>query len=953
MNSSFINQLADHIKETYDLRKQELTIIFPNKRAAFYLRTRFQQIYEESIWLPQMLSVEEAMTEWSGISLVDSIDMLFELIAIDSELKPEGGDLSVFGGMAAQMAKDFDEIDQYAVDAQHLFSYVEDEKRIGVWNLGESMTIQERAYLHFFESLKEYYTRLRCRLENQGKGYYGMITRYLAEMSDDELVKRVGGRKVIFAGFNALTPTEQRIIDKLYKSGLAEVIWDFDRYYVEDERNEAGYFARSYIKKNLQWQPTTFTNSLLSDSREIHMVAVAGNTIQAKALQNFLQSENVPDTSIILADENLLIPVLNSIPEDENYSSIKVSMGYPLRQTSLTHLIDVFFDFRKESRKIGNDGWYIWPIYNTFDLEITRIIFQKDELERLDSFRRKSQRKSLFIFKEEDFKQSCPSADVQRFLTLLLGLGHDEEQQPLAVLETLTALLSFIANKLQQSENVDDKLFLLNQISMMGMALNRLKDIIQRYNDYVKDVADLEILFRLIANNLSIKLNSSSTTGLQVMGLLEARNLDFDSFYMIGVNEGVLPTGKPKGSFIPYYIRIECGLPGYEEKQSVYAYHFYRLLQGSRKVYYLYNSSSKDSAAEPSRFLLQLKYELVQRNPSIKFVEETFNAQPEPDRGIPALFVDKDEDVLARLVQKLTADPSRALAPTSLSTYITCPLQFYLHYLMRIDDDSVEERTQSNVIGTVLHDTLQHLYEDYLNVEMTKELFEKRIVPSLPDKLHQAIFDSFGQGLPDVGYNYLDHVTIDELLKSYMDFELNDIKNHKMTVMGVEKILTTTLTVDGIPCVIAGKADRIDCHDGIIRIVDYKTGKVDDRDVTVSDRLESLYDAPEKAIQLLTYKYLYLKEHPECHPSQVTASLFALRYGKVVFDLDIKYQPLLDDFMGTMDEFFMVLLHEMQDKEIPFSQLLDMGPNNQSCKRCAYFKICSNTSEEDIQEDDH
>ena len=199
MNSNFIRGLAEHIKGKYDLRKDELTVVFPNKRAAFYLRSRFKEIYHEDIWLPQMLSIEEAMTQWSGIRLVDTVDMLFELIAIDSELYHRGDSISVFGSMAAQMAKDFDEIDQYGIDAGHLFSYINDFKRLGTWNLDGGITPREQQYLLFYEHLKHYYDRLRQRLEQQGKGYYGMITRRLAGLSDTELVAQTRNRTILFA----------------------------------------------------------------------------------------------------------------------------------------------------------------------------------------------------------------------------------------------------------------------------------------------------------------------------------------------------------------------------------------------------------------------------------------------------------------------------------------------------------------------------------------------------------------------------------------------------------------------------------------------------------------------------------------------------------------------------------------------------------------------------------
>ena len=917
MNSTFINGLAEHIKSTYNLKDEELTVVFPNKRAAFYLRSRFKEIYDEDIWLPQMLSIEEAMTQWSGIQLVDTIDMLFELISINAELGHTDSDLSLFGSMALQMAKDFDEIDQYNVDAVHLFSYVYEEKKIGVWHLDEAITQKEEQYLQFFKSLQAYYERLRKRLSDQEKGYYGMITRTLANLDDNELKARVKGRKVIFAGFNALTTTEQRIIDKLYRNGLAEVIWDFDRYYVDNEDNEAGLFARRYIKNNVPWKPTVFSDRLLTEEKEIHLIGTIGNTIQTKALQSLLQVELQNDIAVILADENLMIPVLNAIPDDPRYQAVKVSMGYPLRQTSLSHLVSAYFTLRRKGRKVNNADWYLWPILNILDLELIKVVFNKQEIEELDNYKAHIQEKSIFIFRKSDFEEHCTSEDLRTFMTLLLE-------------SSLTELLAFIANKIQQSSEGNEKLFLLNQISETGKAINRLKDILEHYHHNVNGLEEWVILYRLVSGNTNIKLNSSSTGGLQLIGLLEARNLDFDTLYMIGVNEGVLPTDKSNASFIPYHIRMECHLPGYQEKQAVYAYHFYRQLQGANRMYFIYNASGAESGGEPSRFLLQLKYELAQRNPKVKIKEETFGNRTEAAPIPNTLMANK------------TGETVLTLAPTSLSTFIQCPLRFYLKYLMHIEDNHLDEETRNNTIGSVVHDVLESLYINHCNTLINKDLFINEIKPTLAQKLKETIVKTFGQGLPDVGYNYLNRLTIDKMFANYFSYEEAEIQKHELYILGVEQKMHTKLTVNGIDCTLKGKADRIDRQGGKVRIIDYKTGILKDTEVKVPSQIDSIADIPEKAMQLLIYKYLYLKEHPDVKPETVTAALFGLKNQRVCYELKVDLPELNNDFMGTMDQLLTSAIADLLDRSKPFAQPTDTKVK--PCHFCDFKRICANTA---------
>lgn len=926
---SFLTHLAQHIRNHYDLRNEALTVVFPNKRAAFHLRSVFKEIYDENIWLPRMLSIEEAMTQWSGIQLVDTVDMLFELISIDSELSHKENNISVFGSMAAQMAKDFDEIDQYHVDADYLFSYVVQEKQIGAWHLDQGTTAKEEQYLRFYERLKDYYDLLRQRLEQQGKGYYGMITRFLADLDDEDLLEKTSHRKVVFAGFNALTPTEQKIIDKLYRNQCAEVIWDFDRYYVEDPTNEAGLFARRYIEKDLPWKPKVFSDNFLGGAKDIYLISATGNTIQTKALQSLLQAEVEDNAKVILADENLMIPVLNSIPDDPRFSTMKVSMGYPLRQTSLNDFVAACFTLHRKGRKKRNGTWrwYIWPVLRVLDLELIKVVFSNQEIRALDTFKTYIRNKSVFLFDPSEFHQCCPSDDLRQFMELLLG-SADEEKTPQSLLSVFGKLLTFMAHKIHESGNSENMLFLLNQISETGKAFNRLNLIMKRYSHYVSGLDELEVLYRLVSLNTNIKLNSSTSGGLQIMGLLEARNLDFDTYYMVGVNEGVLPTDKSNGSFIPYPIRKECHLPVYQEKQAVYAYHFYRQLQGAKRAYFIYNNNGADPNGEPSRFLLQLKYELAKRNPKINLHEAVF-ANKTGKHGFPdGLMAHKTEEVMAALVRKMeTDDAQQALAPTSISTYIKCPLRFFMFYIMKIKDESIDEETPSNIIGSAVHDALQQFYMHRLNQRIDGKMLDE------PVKIDRE--------LSDVGYNYLDQLAIKKMLDNFKRFEKEDVAKHELQILHVEHTLSARLLVNGIQCTIAGKADRIDKHDGMIRIIDYKTGLLNERDVKVPAKMTSVRDIPEKALQLLIYKYLYLKGHPDAHPDAVTASLFGLKNQKVCFDLEVEHQDLKEDFMETMEALLTDVLASMMDRSVPFAQPSDTKVK--PCHFCPVVRICANT----------
>lgn len=958
---NFIRRVATHIQGKYGLANQELTVVFPNKRAAFYLRNEFLNQYKQNIWLPQMLSIQEAVTQWSGITLVDTIDMLFELIDIDAQLhKEQNSDLTVFGSQAAQMAKDFDEIDQYDIEAKHLFNYVLDNKKLEIWNFDEAKSKEkEQKYLKFFNSLYDYYLRLRDRLLAKNQGYYGMITRYLAQLTDEELLKRIGERKVVFAGFNALTTTEERIIDKLVKNGQAEILFDYDRYYIDDEQNEAGLFARRYLSLHPDWMQNGITDKLNNEEKHIHIISASGNTLQTKALQEHLQGSETADQAVILADENLLIPVLNAIPETETLKDFHVSMGYPISKTPVNQFIKSYFSLHRKSRivrKIRENGearevrgWYIWPFLQTMDLELVKIIFTAQETAAFDQWKTEQLSKGKFILEESDIDSISQITDIQTFIRLLLSVGNDEEKQtPESFIKSIIQLLSFISNKIQRQRKTEKgALFLLNQVSEVGKIVNRISQVHERHSNYLSDLGSIEILYRLLVSNSSIKLNSSNTKGLQIMGLLETRNIDFNRLHVLSVNEGILPTDKSQGSFIPAFIKREYNLPGYAEKQAVFAYHFYRLLQNGDRIYLYYNNLGDFSGGEESRYILQIKHEL-KRNPNIHVHEESFICATETD-AVTTIEIPKAASI-DRLKQMLQ---QKGLSPTSLSTYLACPLKFFLKYIAQIKDDSVEEEIGTNITGNIVHDTLEFLFSDYLPKDgkqqiIDKELFDKKIMPQWEAKLEQSIAKNMPYGFSDVGFNYMKQVAIRQQLKNYLQYTSNQLKNNELVILETEGELKTTLPAPFENYFVGGRTDRIDRWNGTIRVIDYKTGKVETKDLTVparkpeEDDLSFLKSIPEKALQLLLYEYMYLKENQQINPELVEAEIHALKYANTIeFGLTRSQKggiPFLegDSFLGDMETLLKAVVSEMLDMETPFCQTDD----EKKCKNCDFRVMC-------------
>jgi CRISPR/Cas system-associated exonuclease Cas4 (RecB family) len=699
---------------------------------------------------------------------------------------------------------------------------------------------------------------------------------------------------------------------------------------------------------------------LTTEPKTIHIINASGNTLQTKALQAKLQETQDEKQAVILADENLLIPVMNGIPD--TYSGFKVSMGYPINKTPAHLLVKECFTLYRHNRIKRNvtengveriaEGRYIWPVLRLMDLEIVKIIFPQAELEAFNRWKYKAVNDGKFIFEDSDIESLQQMPNIQAFLKVVLT--RKDGASPVIILENLSQLLAFIAHLIQSKKEQNKNLFLLNQVGEVGKIISRLQKVVEQNSRYIKDAHGLETLYRVLTSASSLKLNSSETDGLQIMGLLETRNLDFERLHLLSVNEGILPPDKSRGSFIPQFIRRACGLPGYAEGQAVVAYHFYRLLQNGKDIYLYYNNLGDTSGGEASRFILQIKYELA-KNANIKVEEESFSSTAKSSLEITALSAQKT-NALDRLHYLIG---EKGLSPSALSTYINCPLKYYLRYIAQIEDNSVEEDTGVNVIGTIIHDTLELLFADYLPKDGTtqiidKALFDKVIKPQWEQKLELSIAKNLPNGLPDVGFNYLNRVTIEQQLQNYLNYTSKQLENNTLTIFETEGELKTKLETTQGDCIFYGRTDRIDQYGDLIRVIDYKTGHVGNADVRIPVRhqsesdLDYLKQIPEKALQLLLYKYLYLNENQNIKPKQVTAAIHGLKYAHdIEFGLmkasptksdSDAYPGFLEDstFTPDMEAMLEALVSEMLNPDIPFVQAED----DKKCRYCDFKLIC-------------
>lgn len=946
---AFISKIAEHIIKEYSHNQEPLTIIFPNKRAALVLRKELSNKAQRNMWMPQIMSIQEIMSLWSGIQLIDNVDVIYELIKIMTRNGTEMSTRNNVFGLASQIVKDFDEIDQYAVDSGSILSLLADAKRIESLSKNK-LTATEKAHIKFFESLYGYYNELRKKLLDENVGYYGLITRKLYETQEDELNKIIGKRKIIFAGFNAMTKTEEEIITRLVNAGKAVIMWDLDKYYYEDEKQEAGLFARQFFSKHENMKPDSIDDNFTDNDKEINIISVSGTTVQTNALQLKLKeeandprykNEELKNKVVVLSDENLLIPTLNSIPEE--YKNVFVTMGYPYSKTIVNQFIQHLFPFQNNISKEENKV-YFWSLKRMLETELIKIIFNKEELSSISKYIDICVKKSIYHLTYNDLEEFFKDDNQEKIREFLRNLTKKWESTQDCI-QTIKNLLILISNILPETKNF----FIKNQISVAGRIFNKIEKLINKY-DLIIQMTDVEMLYKQSAAEMSIRLESDtikrndSEMNLQIMGLLETRNLDFDVIHILSVNEGILPQSKHVNSLIPFDIRCEYKLPVYTNKQAVYAYHFYRLLQNAKTVNIYYNNLSDGMGeSEPSRFIRQIISEIPLYNNKIKINEITYKAPlPKINKTIE-IEVPKTDGILEKIRNRITGFDSKGrpkgLSPTSISCYLKCPVKFYLTYIENIRENNPTETIQSNVIGSIIHSTFEFLYKKFNNEKISRELYDAIVQKHLDEAFNEALAENnFKSGLPMTGFNYLSQIMIHKIINNFISYEKNFLKNNKIEIIGLEKKLFHQFDIDGQKVNMIGLADRIDRVGNTVRVIDYKSGSVKNTDVLIKEKCHEIADLQEKSLQLIIYKYLYKKMEKNINIEDIEPGIFGLlRVHDPFFPLINKSESFDDNnFMNTCDNMFEELFKELLNKDIPFYQVKE----ETKCKNCPFTNIC-------------
>jgi len=911
---SFIKTVLEDLVRK-QLKIEDLHFILPSKRAGVFLKHHLSSLIRKPIFAPQILSIEEFVEDLSGLQTLPNTDLLFQLYEayITLTKKEEQDSFDAFCKWAQILLQDFNEIDRYLIPQQQIFDYLNSIKELNHWSLEAEPTDLIKHHLKFWKQLKNYYQLFTDNLLRNRQGYQGLIYREASE-NLEAYIESHGNEIYVFLGFNALNASESQIIQGLLKNDLAHIYWDIDYKFINDSIHDAGLFTRahkntwSYFKNNaFNW-----VTSYYEEDKSIEVVGIPKLVGQAKYIGQILQdisqtNKNLSSVAVVLGEENLLTPVLNSIPKTVN--KLNVTMGLPLKFVPLASFFEQLFLLHKNNPV----NYYYKDVIALLSHPSIYSLFETASGNVSNAIASHIQKNNLVYISADDLNQL---ADTTTDIVNLLFKPWTDN--PNIALKNCTSLILKIKETLDNNKNNNS--LELEYLYRFNIIFNQLSELNSTYN-YIKSIASLQALFKELLSSETLDFKGEPLEGLQIMGMLESRVLDFETVIISSVNEGILPSGKTNNSFIPFDVKVENKLPTYKEKDAVYTYHFYRLLQRAKNVYILYNTEIDAlKGGEKSRFITQLETEGLHK------INHTIIAPDVPIIKTQPQKIQKTPLVLEAL-KKLSA---KGFSPSSLTNYIRNPIDFYYDKVLGIKEfEDVEENIAANTLGSVIHNTLEDFYKPLEGKTLTIEhLNAFKAENKLTVTKHFK--DLYKDGDFTKGKNLIIFEIAQRYISNFLNSEIESLKaGNKIKIIAIEAGETIDITIEGLnfPIKLTGKIDRIDSFNGVTRVIDYKSGKVEQNKVEIVDweNLTTDYDKYSKSFQILCYAYMMHQKNSIELPIEAGIISFKnlsagfLKFGKKESSRSkTKQQLITDDTLTHFETELKKLILEICNPDIDF-----------------------------------
>ena len=964
--NSFLHRLAQTFCTQYKSEISRFTFVFPNRRAGLFFRRYLSEFIEKPLFSPEIITINECFLSASNFRQADRLSLLFRLYHIYKEIRKNAESFDNFVFWGEMLLSDFDDVDKHRTDAKQIFTNITELKEIDLifsafsenqikairefWRnfdpMPEGKTQQD--FVSTWKILLPLYEQFSASLLAENLATEGMIFRNVADrLKQKENIPQWTDKQFVFVGFNALNPCEKTLFAELKKLQQADFYWDYEAEELRDSENRASCF----YAENVSLFPSKHKIEPIVESlheKEIELIAIPSETGQAKQVYSILnelfppenQTKNWINTSIVLPDENLLVPLLHSLPEQ--IEKVNVTMGFPLKATPVSALVEHIFELQKRKRVSENSAsFYHQTVLNILNHQYIALLCAGETASLTKMI---GQNNRIYINENEFSKNK------------LLSAIFKAQTETGSFLPYLLAILRQLQTGWEQLSGKEKTFRLeLDFLYQYYITLNRMADIVSAKPESLEMSLDtLMRLIRQLISGISIPFVGEPLEGLQIMGTLETRGLDFENLIVTSFNEGVFPKRSPQNSFIPYNLRRAFNLPTTEHQDALAAYNFYRLIHRAKRIFFLYDSRTEGiQSGEASRFVHQLHYHYGVK---INRKSVSFDLAFESPK---ILQIAKNKTVLEKLEHFFSSDENaKSLSASTINTYIDCPLQFYLTRVEEVKQaDEVKETVEDNMFGTIFHAAMEHLYKPYKGQMMQTGDFDELIKNTL--RIDKEIARAFSvhyfkrkdeKIVPLEGNNLLIARVIRKFIlqilrtdKRYAPFRYIDSEERchiRYPIFGGAKEVN-----------IKGFIDRIDEKDGQVRILDYKTGSGLLDFKSFDEVFEHNNDKrPKYVLQTFLYGILFKEDDKTRKLAEGKIITPGIYYMRDVFKEDFKTQLhfkskekdidlVINDlavYEAEFREHLTACLENIFNPEIPFVQSESTKP----CQYCAYRGVC-------------
>ncbi len=877
MINKFLSIIAEEVLNKIILKNRNVAIILPSKRSIQHLKKEISKKLNKPVFLPKIITIEQFILEIANIEVIDNLETLIEFFKIINK-NDTSNKFEEFYDWAQILINDFNDVDLGCVDSTKIFRSLLEVKELDNWTNDDwsfnnkDLTNEQKNYLTFYSNFKKWYDELKNVLIISNMAYKGMAYRIASERINN---LKLEYEKIWFVGLNALTKSEEKIINNLKNRDIARVYWDTDKYYFENINHEAGDFLR---KQKRKWSDIDFKGIgeyMSVEKDEFNIISCSDSIGQANAVNDLLI--NIPkkdlingETIIVLPDESKLLSVINHLPE--NIYELNVTLGYPIKSSQI---IDYVISLLKLNIvKSDSKSFFYADLLKILNNSFTKKIIGS---RNIDLLVKKINLENLI--------------NIDPKIILDLNPNHNIF---LKKYSCVNKLVPEIINLLKQLLKREKNIF---QCEIFNKVIELLLQLQSLFNGIDITIESFLKIFTKESSKLSVSYTGNSMSGLQIMGILESRVLDFKNVIFIDLNEGVLPKNQTNKSFIPYDLKIYFGINYFKRNEAIFAYHFYRILQRAKNISLIYQTKSDSfSFGEKSRFITQLESEYK----STKINYFNYESKLFPKENIIAI---ENKDCSESIDSWLKS----GISASSILTYFRCPISFYCQFIVGVKEPAkVEENLNSMTFGNLAHNVLEKIYPNkILNIQDFQKM--KFDIDSL---IKAEMFQILGENVLK-GVNYINFKMAKKILNEMLDFEISLVKKGaKIEIIDTEREIEFMTNIDNNEIKFYGKIDRIDRFENNIRIIDYKTGKLEKNELNFNSMndYEEIRNKP-KAFQLLFYLFLVSNCY-EFKNEKITSANISLKE----IDEGVSFLSIAKDIFKTNNNFqkdFMKLIEKI------------------------------------------